>query len=193
MKILDYWFYILSKILEFIILKIKNIRSSLLYFKYKKELCLNGENIRLNGVSIIVGGKNVSIDANVHIGDNAYIRGEGGLEIGRNTHISRNLVLYTHNHNYQGICLPYDNTFIYKPVKIGQNVWIGINVVILPGTIIEEGAVIGAGCVVSGKINKGEIVVANKPFNLKVRDIDHYNQLKTNNKFGGINGKPITE
>ena len=72
------------------------------------------------------------IENNVHIGENAFIRAEGGLFIGENTHVSRNLMLYTVNHNYKGKNVPYDETVIKKPVHIEKNVWIGMNVNILP-------------------------------------------------------------
>ena len=81
-----------------------------------------GAGFRLNGRSIITGADQIVLHENVHIGTNAYIRGEGGVEIGANTHISRNLVLYSTNHDYNGACLPYDDTVRQKSVVIGRNV-----------------------------------------------------------------------
>src|SRR5438876_7725927 len=97
--------------------------------------------LRSCGAGIVVvnpikmyGGDKISIGNNVHIGENAFIRGEGGLSIGDNTFISRNLVLYTMSHRYNGDRLPYDDGFLIKPVIVGSNVWIGMNVCIAPGT-----------------------------------------------------------
>jgi acetyltransferase-like isoleucine patch superfamily enzyme len=159
--------------------------------RYRKSCQVAGK-VRFNGISRISGGKSVRIESNVHIGDNAYIRGEGGVTIGENTHISRNLVLYTHNHNYTGKRLPYDDTFVYKPVIIGRNVWIGMNVIVLPGTKVGDGAVIGAGSVVSGKVEPGAIVVAPQQVPLKMRDMDHYSKLDREEQYGGPNGKALS-
>lgn len=87
-------------------------------------------------------GKDLKISApekvwlgdNVHIGQGGWIRAEGGLVIGSHTHISRNITIYTVNHDYLGKRLPYDENLIGKPVTIGENVWIGMNVSIAPGT-----------------------------------------------------------
>lgn len=159
---------------------------------YRKQLKYLGEGVRFNGNSTITGLENISIQQNVHLGNGAYIRGEGGLYIGDNTHISRNLIVYTHNHNYKGKCLPYDDSFIYKPVHIGKNVWIGINVVILPGAEIGDGAIIGAGSVVSGKVEPGAIVVHPRQVHLKNRDAQHYEALEQAKSYGGINGTPLS-
>ena len=57
--------------------------------------------------------------------------------------------------------IPYDETFKYKDVVIGDFVWIGSNVTILPGTTIGEGAIIQAGAVVHGEIPPCAIVGGN--------------------------------
>lgn len=170
----------------------KRLEASYLSASYLNQIKKIGKNVRFNGVSTIIGGDKVELGDNVHIGNNAYIRAEGGLFIGDNTHISRNLILYTHNHNYEGIALPYDNSFKFKRVVIEKNVWIGMNVTILPGTHIMEGAIIGAGSVVTGKVEKCSIVVAPKAKLLSYRNLEHYEQLEKNNKYGGINGEPIS-
>jgi len=144
-----------------------------------------GENLRLSGV------ENISLGDNVHIGSGAFIRGEGGLSIGDNTHISRNLVLYTINHNYNGVCLPYDNTMIEKPVTIGRNVWIGMNVCIAPGATIGDGAIIGLGAVVFGNVPPLAIIGVAQWQVIGMRDREHYEELERAGKFGGMNGRPL--
>ncbi len=115
---------------------------------------------------------------NVHIGHNAYFRTTGGLTICDNTHISRNVTIYTDSHNYAGAVLPYDDTFISKPVKVGKNVWIGMNVCILPGVTIFDGAIIGMGSVISRDVPPLSIV-GSQPFRiLKTRDKTHYEKLE---------------
>lgn len=116
------------------------------------RLAACGKGVGFYGRTVIHSPKNVAIGNNVHIGDNAWIQGDGGLQIGDNCHISRNLTLYTVNHRYRGDCLPYDEQLDLKPVVIGRNVWIGMNVCVAPGSTIGDGAIIGMGTVVSGEV-----------------------------------------
>jgi acetyltransferase-like isoleucine patch superfamily enzyme len=79
-----------------------------------------GKGVGLSRRIVIHSPKNVAIGNNVHIGDNAWIQGNGGLWMGDNCHISRNFTLYTANHCYGGNRLPYDEVLELKPVVIGQ-------------------------------------------------------------------------
>ena len=106
--------------------------------------------------------------------------------------ISSNLVLYTMNHNWQGDLLPYDNTFIKKPVKIGNHVWIGMNVCICPGTTIEDGAIIGMGCVVSGHVPSQAIIGNTKWRTLAYRNQENYTRLVESGKFADPYGRSLT-
>jgi len=91
----------------------------------------------------------MEVGDNVYINRGAVIRAQGGLKIGGNVIIARNVAIYTYNHNFRGEALPFDRSSVDEPVSIGDNVWIGINVTVVPGVRIGEGAVIGAGAVVS--------------------------------------------
>ena len=159
------------------------------YIKRKFMFC--GKRTRIYGRFRVTGARNIYIGHNVHINDNAFIRAEGGLHIDDNVHISRNLVLYTMNHNYQGSVLPYDESKILKPVRIKRNVWIGMNVVIIPGITIGEGAIIGMGTVVSRDVPPLSIIGSPPVRELKIRNEEHYHQLEQNRKYGGMGGHPI--
>ena len=150
-----------------------------------------GGDLRLLGSIFITGIESAEIGDNVHIGDNAYIRAEGGLTIGDNAHISRNLVLYTINHNYCGCRLPYDETMIRKHVSIGKNVWIGMNVCITSGTTIGDGAIIGMGATVSGTVPPLTIVGNQKLRELGKRDREHYEHLDSMRCYAGMQGLPL--
>ncbi|MFO8007565.1 MAG: acyltransferase [Candidatus Brocadiia bacterium] len=149
-----------------------------------------GRDVRLHGRIRVSGAESMALGDNVHLGENAFIRAEGGLEIGDNTHISRNVVIYTVNHNYRGERLPYDEQFVHRPVRIGENVWIGINVTILPGATIGEGAIVGAGSCVRGEVPPLAIVAPQDPAVLKFRDRERYHRLSAAGRFGGPDGKP---
>ncbi|WP_085522156.1 acyltransferase [Tuberibacillus sp. Marseille-P3662] len=181
----------IGKILFFIDNNYKAFLSYFLSHYYKEKVNKVGQGVRFNGKSKLTGMNHIEIEDNVHIGDNAFIRGEGGLFIGENTHIARNLVLYTHSHNYEGEALPYDNSFRFRDVIIEKNVWIGINVTIAPGTHIKEGAIIGAGSVVHGVIEKMGIYGASGPNLLRQRDQEHYEKLDRERRYGGMNGVPL--
>src|SRR5699024_10274161 len=135
--------------------------------------------------------ENAVIKKNVHIGKNAFIRAEGGLFIGENTHISRNFVCYSVNNDNEGKRLPVDDNDVYKPVHIGKNVWIGINVVVAPGSHIGDGASVGAGCVVAGHVPDLSIIVNPKYRLLKKRDKAHYDRLVSEGSYAGVSGKPV--
>ena len=138
----------------------------------------------------------LNIGKNVHIGNNYYIDSRGGVEIGDNTHISRNFVCYSANHQYEDKALPYDESLVKRQVVIGPNVWIGMNVCIVPGVKVGEGAIIGMGAVVSSDLPPLSIAVGNPAKVVKYRDKDRYNDLDRRKQYGGINGrliKPKTE
>ncbi|WP_224485311.1 acyltransferase [Robertkochia aurantiaca] len=157
--------------------------------RYKSECKSVGKGVRFNGVSKITGLSNIVLEDNVHIGEGAFIRGEGGLKICENTHIARNVTIYTHNHNYKGAKLPYDDSFTFKSVMIERNVWIGIGVTILPGSKIGEGAIIGAGCIVHGKIPEYAIMGLSGLKKIGERDIEHYKKLDNLKMYGKVDGK----
>ena len=145
-----------------------------------------GHNVKISGLD------NLFLGNNVYIGSNAFIRADGGLTIKDNTTISRDLVLYTVNHDYEGELLPYDSKFIKKPVVIEGNVWIGMNVAIAPGTYIGEGSIIGIGAVVFGNIPKYSIIGSPDWKMIKQRDREHYEKLKKQKLFADDDGFPAS-
>ena len=185
-----------SKILVGVPEKINNKISSIRY-AYQHEYLRNnlkscGRGVVFHGKIVMSNPEMVEIGDNVHIAENAYIASLGGLTIGSNTHISRNLVLYTNNHNYRGKALPYDEVLVKKPVSIGENVWICMNVKIVPGVNIGEGAVIGMGTTVNKDVPPLAII-GSPPFKiLKYRDAKHYHKLKKEKQFGGKDGYLLT-
>lgn len=159
------------------------------YLMTKLQHC--GKQVCFHGKVTIISPMNVEMHDNVHIGNNAYLDGRGGINIGENTHISRNFVVHSSSHDYQGARLPYDDVYQLKSVTIGRNVWIGTNVVIIPGVTIGDGAIVGAGAVVSKSVPPLAIV-GNQPTRiLKYRDREHYERLDREKSYGGVAGKPL--
>ena len=181
----------LSRLLEIACNRIQRRINDSANTRILRNLKSVGHGVRINGRITASGLRNIEVHDNVHIGNNAFIRGEGGLVIGANTHISRNLVLYTINHDFHGRCLPYDDNQIEKPVVIGKNVWIGMNVCIAPGTQIGDGAIIGMGCTVFGDVPAKAIIGNQKWRVLGNRDDEHYERLESQQLYGGANGIPV--
>lgn len=179
-----------NKIWLFLFFRMEKIK------KERQQSYINNLNFKRKGANsffwgeghFISGAENLELGENVHINANSFIKAEGGIVIGDNTHISRNLTMYSVNHNYNGSLLPYDNSFVYKNIDIGKNVWIGMNVSIAPGSVIGDGCIIGMGTTVSGNTPPLSIVGSPKCVILKQRDKEHYDDLDSNSLYGGING-----
>ena len=129
----------------------------------------------------------------MHIGSGSFIRGEGGLIIEDNVIISRNAVIYSTSHNYNGSLLPFDHTLRNNQVKIGKNSWIGMNVTISPGTIIGKGCIIALGTRVYGKIVDYAIVGSNEPTILGFRNVSKYKYLDKNECYAKEDGLPLNQ
>lgn len=162
--------------------KIEKERGKIAVNKIKKK----GKDLRIHGSVYFRGINNLVIGDYVRIGKGAFFSCEGGLTIGNNVQISRNVLIYTINHDINSNAIPYNKEYIYKPVSIGNSVWIGMNVTITPGTTIEDGAVIGMGTVVSGHIPKGAIVVGEKFRVIGYRDLKEFDKMDLEKKYFGL-------
>lgn len=119
-----------------------------------------GENLWIKGMGTFTDPQNIKIGNHCRIGENAYFHCYGGLILGNNVIISRNVTIYTANHNFHSTTyLPYDNTEIGESVKIDDNVWIGMNVSILPGVHIGKNSIIGLGSIITKDVPDNAIVV----------------------------------
>ena len=99
-------------------------------------------------------GRNIHIGKNVFINSGCHFQDQGGIFIGDHVLIGHNVVLATINHDLN----PFDRHNIYKPIHIGNRVWIGANVVITQGVHIGDGAVLAAGAVVTRDVAPNTVV-----------------------------------
>lgn len=146
-------------------------------FKDAKSI---GKNLYCGGFSFV--NKNTVLGDNVSF-NGMQVHGDGNVKIGNYFHSAAGCLIITQNHNYEGERIPYDDTYIYKDVEIGDCVWLGCRVIILPGTKIGDGAIIQAGSVVHGEIPPCAIAGGNPAKVFKYRDIEHYQKLKAEGKF----------
>lgn len=99
-------------------------------------------------------GRNIHIGKNVFINSGCHFQDQGGIYIGDYALIGHNVVFATINHDTN----PFDRHNIYKPIRIGQRVWIGSNAVITQGVTVGDGAIIAAGAVVTKDVPAYSIV-----------------------------------
>lgn len=77
-----------------------------------------GSNVYICPGYNIACAKNVTLENDVWIGWNSYISADGGVTIKRGTILSRNIQIWTSNHNYDSDgmeTIPYDRNFVRKP------------------------------------------------------------------------------
>jgi len=122
----------------------------------------------------------------IHVGPLTLFYAVGGLEIGSYCHFARNLNIFTTNHHYHGVRLPYDTSEhdVHRKVVIGDLVWTCLNVSILPGVTIGDGAIIGMGAMVTKDVPKCAIVGGNPARVLKYRDEAHFDRLRAAGQVG---------
>ena len=147
--------------------------------RVKRVVLKYGKNLRVNAKSTM--SSNVELGNNVNF-NGMHILGNGKVLIGDNFHSGSECMIITQNHNYEGCAIPYDNSYIYKTIRIKDNVWLGNRVIITGNTTIGEGAIVAAGSVVCKDVPDFAIVGGNPARVIKYRDINHYLELKTMNK-----------
>lgn len=136
--------------------KIHSFRYIKRYFLYKKLFkrsnistlvmapfnCSEGQNIFLKGKAFFNYNCKVIDKENIEIGDN--------ILVGPGTCIT--------SETYESwLEIDDEKSKVYRPINIGENVWIGANVTIFGGVTIGNNSVIGAGAVVTQDILDGVI------------------------------------
>ena len=135
------------------------------------------------GINIVGNLKGFNIHQTSHLKSNTYIECMGGVRIGKYFHTGRDLTILSSNHDYESTKIPYDNTYITKPVIVMDFVWFGIGVKILPGVTVGEGAIVAMGSVVTNDVPPYAVVGGNPARIIKYRDIEKFNDLKAKGKF----------
>lgn len=81
------------------------------------------------------------------------------VEIGDETMLANNVLLFDHDHNVRVPGGLAARVYQKAPIHIGKNVWVGANTVILRGTTIGDNSVVGAGCVLKGEYPSDSVIV----------------------------------
>ncbi len=124
--------------------------------------------------------KTLSIGENCEFGDNVHIVASKHVVIGDNVLMAARVFISDTSHGiYSGknsdspLTPPNHRKLAYKPVVIGNNVWIGENVVILPGVCIGDGSIIGANSVVTKDVSDNSIACG-----IPAKQVKSYNSDK---------------
>jgi acetyltransferase-like isoleucine patch superfamily enzyme len=92
---------------------------------------------------------NLTIGSYVGINQDTIIHARGSVVIGDHVFIGQRVIINTGDHEFSDRdVLIREQKTTYKPVKIGNDVFIGMGALILPGIEIGNGCVIAAGAVV---------------------------------------------
>lgn len=177
----------MSKIILEILISLlpnKTLRTNLRKSIYARKVSKNAKSIGKNFTCSFES----NVNKNTTIGDyvcmnGVKVAGTGNITIGSYCHFGQEIMIIAQNHNYNGDMIPYDDTYIYKDIFIGDFVWVGSRVTILPGTKIGEGAIIQAGAVVHGKIPPCAIAGGNPAKVFKYRDVEKFYKLKAEGRF----------
>lgn len=148
--------------------------------KAKRSLGGYGVDLRVNFPCIF--NKNVIVGNHCNFNGMKVIGG-GQVVFGDYFHSGTECMIITQNHNYEGEMIPYDDTYIFKNIEIGECVWFGNRVTVTGNVTIGEGAIIAAGSVVCKDVPPLAIVGGNPAKVIKYRDKNHYYKLKAGGKF----------
>lgn len=94
------------------------------------------------------------------------------IEIGNKVTITEGVKILTHDGATWLLNDEKGRRYLYRKVKIGNNVFIGVNSILLPGVIVEDNVIIAAGSVVTKSIPKNSIVAGNPA--KKIGDFEKY-------------------
>ncbi|HAS8547365.1 TPA: acyltransferase [Vibrio vulnificus] len=152
------------------------------YFSHKS---LKSKGLTLVKPYYIESFERISFNGVCYIGPHFYCSAKGGLSIGENVIIGPKCNIWTYNHDFKSNqMIPYSHGDVFKPVVIGDHVWIGLNVTILPGTKINRGAIVSAGSVVRGEIEECAIVAGNPATIVGYRNkYSFYDNVKRKNHY----------
>jgi len=128
------------------------------YVYWKNRKTNLGKEVRFSFNLKFIRPENITIGGCSKILNNVIIDGRGSVTIGANTQVGFESIILTGNHNiYKADTAIVNQGMNYKPVVIGNDVWLGTRVIVLPGVTIGDGAIIGAGSVVTKDIKSGTI------------------------------------
>lgn len=114
----------------------------------------------------------VTIGSGSHVNLDSHLDARGGISIGDGVSVSFGVRIITGSHEVNSKSF----SGVFRPIVIGDNVWVGANATILQGVTIGRGAVIAAGAVVAKDVPEFAIVggVPAKVIGERSRDLNYH-------------------
>ncbi len=131
---------------------------------YSKHFKSCGINLHVLPGTYILHPERVECGDNVFLGINNYIQAAGGLVLGSDVMFGPYVKIWTQNHIFEDYDTPvWKQGYEYKPVVIGNDVWLGANVFVMPGAIIGNNCIISANSVIAAKNYPDGCIMAGYP------------------------------
>lgn len=139
-------------------------------FNFKNNIGISLEDDVSMGNNVTLKKENALEKTNLHIGSGTLILSNvlldcaDDLKIGKNSHIGRRAIIYTHYHDHKNNILPPARQEIKtKPVSLGDGTILYEDVIIMPGVSINNYSIIGIRSVVTKSIDEEGAVAAGAP------------------------------
>lgn len=119
----------------------------------KSEIRLSND-VRIHrGSTLKAGIGKIILHEGVRVGSFAFLFGDGGIEIAKNSLLGNMVELTSANYVFDDPLIPItlQGAELGK-IEIGEDVWLGAHTIVLPGVKIGDGSVVGAGAVVTKDI-----------------------------------------
>ena len=110
---------------------------------------------------------NLELGDYVAVGARAEIYNVARITVGSNVTISQDSYLCTASHDISRLKKP----LVFKPISLGDSVWVAARAMVLPGIAIGEGAVVAAGAVVVKDVEPWTVVGGNPAKVIKKREL----------------------
>ena len=128
---------------------------------YRNGCITIGNEVRIDSFSTIVcvDHANLTIGDRVGVGPGNRIICRKDIQIGANTIMGPNVMIYDHDHKFDFKNGVHRTDYNLDSISIGSNCWIGAGTIILKGAHIGDNCLIGAGCIVKGDIPNNSRII----------------------------------
>lgn len=114
--------------------------------------------IGMNTCLSVLPQGHLSVGKGVGIGNSCQIVCHHRIEIGENTIIGPNVMIFDHNHQFDSATGVKHKSFDKGVIIIGKNCWLGASCVILKDVHIGNNVVAAAGSVVTKDVPNGVVI-----------------------------------
>lgn len=93
---------------------------------------------------------NLEMGHHVGINQDCVLHCRGGVTIGNHVFLGQRVIINTGDHRFEDASRTiWEQGAFYRPVRIGNDVFLGMGAIIMPGVTVADGTVVAAGAVVT--------------------------------------------